>query len=182
MPLEDFVSNLGELTVVRLYNNNIFARGRRWKESALRGTWSVGDKGTSSDRSGGGNADSDGFLRNPQFLFQVNGPEEEVAIQMLQWNGTESLTPSVPPDRRRHRTLLIGFSIVKVEQNRKYRLHKMWPFCQKVVEVDHQRRRELYYRGFLPKGKYLLVPTAYKPGSQGNFLIRVISQADVKLR
>lgn len=182
MPLEDFVSNLGELTILRLYNNNIFARGRRWKECALRGSWFVGDKGTASDRSGGGNGDSDSFLKNPQYLFQVDGPEEEIVIQMLQWNGIESSTPTSATNHKRHRTLLIGFSIVKVEQNRKYRLHKMWPFCQKTVEVDHQRRRELYYRGFLPKGRYLLVPTAYKPGSQGNFLIRVISQADVKLR
>lgn len=182
MPLEDFVSNLGELTIVRLYNNNIFARGRRWKESALRGSWSVGDKGTASDRSGGGNTGSENFLRNPQFLFQIDGPEEEVVIQMLQWDGTESSTPSFDGDRHRRRTLLIGFSIIKVEQNRKYRLHRMWPFCQTVVEIDHQRRREIYYRGFFPKGKYLLVPTAYKPGSLGNFLIRVISQADTKLR
>lgn len=184
MPFEDFVVNLEELAIVRLFNNNLFARGRRWYESSVRGAWTIGDRGSLSDRSGGGNTNSETFLRNPQYLFQVDNEEEELTFQMLQWEGVEPATPlsNAQNLRPRHCTLLIGFTIIKVETNRKYRLHKIMSFCQLLVSLDHQRKRELYYRGFFPKGRYLLVPTTYKPGAEGNFLIRLFSQGDVKLR
>ncbi|KAK6623354.1 hypothetical protein RUM43_009206 [Polyplax serrata] len=183
MPFEDFVVNLEELAIVRLFNNNLFARGRRWYESSVRGAWTIGDRGSLSDRSGGGNTNSETFLRNPQYLFQVDNEEEELTFQMLQWDGVEPATPlsNAQNLRPRHCTLLIGFTIIKVETNRKYRLHKIMSFCQLLVSLDHQRKRELYYRGFFPKGRYLLVPTTYKPGAEGNFLIRLFSQGDVKL-
>ena len=184
MPFEDFISNLEEISIIRLFNNNLFARGREWRESWVKGSWTIGHKGSLSDRSGGGNVDSETFLRNPQYLFEIESEEDEVTVQVLQWDGVEPSTPINETEvvRPRHRTLLIGFSILRVETNRKYRLHKILPFCQPLVSMDHQRKRELYYRGFFPAGKYLLVPTTYKPGAEGNFLIRMFSQGNLKLR
>lgn len=184
MPFEDFATNLEELTVIRLFNYNIFSRGRGWYEFSMKGTWRIGDRGTSFDRSGGGNINSETFLRNPQYMFEIEDEEEEVAVQMLQWDGVEPSTPISTSSilRPRHRTLLIGFCIIKVETNRKYRLHKLQSHSQPLVSIDHQRKRELYYRGFFPKGKYILVPTTFKPGAEGSFLIRVFSQGNIKLR
>lgn len=182
MPVEDFVSNLAELTVVRLYNNNFFARGKRWKESALKGEWTTEEFGPFGNMSGGGNTSSETFLNNPQFSFDIECEDEEIVIQMLQWNGREAASAASTPGHARHRTLLIGFTVLKVELNRKCRLHKLWPFYQTVITMDHQRRRELCYRGYLPKGRYLLVPTTYKPGCEGYFLIRLISQVEINLR
>lgn len=184
MPFEDFVANLEELAVIRLFNNNLFARGRSWHESYIKGAWTVGDRGSSMDRSGGGNINSETFLKNPQYMFEIGSEEEELTVQMLQWDGVEPATPisSSQTPRPYHRTLLIGFSIIKVEINRKHRLHKLISFCQPLVTLDHQRKRELYYRGFFPRGRYLLVPTTFKPGAEGSFLIRMFSQENVKLR
>ena len=73
MPLEDFVSNFTELIICRLFNTNIFTVSRTWREMVIKGNWSVGVKGTSQDRSGGGPTFTDTYLRNPQvykhFLF-----------------------------------------------------------------------------------------------------------------
>lgn len=73
MPLEDFVSNFSELIICRLFNTNIFTISRTWCEMVIKGNWSVGAKGTSQDRSGGGPTFTDTYLRNPQvykhFLF-----------------------------------------------------------------------------------------------------------------
>jgi len=73
MPLEDFVSNFNELIICRLFNTNIFTISRTWCEMVIKGNWSVGAKGTSQDRSGGGPTFTDTYLRNPQvykhFLF-----------------------------------------------------------------------------------------------------------------
>jgi hypothetical protein len=66
MPLEDFVSNFNELIICRLFNTNIFTISRTWCEMVIRGNWSVGAKGTSQDRSGGGPTFTDTYLRNPQ--------------------------------------------------------------------------------------------------------------------
>lgn len=66
MPLEDFVSNFNELIICRLFNTNVFAISRTWYEMVVKGEWSVGAKGTSQDRSGGGPAFISTYLRNPQ--------------------------------------------------------------------------------------------------------------------
>jgi hypothetical protein len=66
MPLEDFVSNFNELIICRLFNTNVFTIPRTWCEMVMKGEWSVGAKGTSQDRSGGGPTFISTYLRNPQ--------------------------------------------------------------------------------------------------------------------
>ncbi|GFG33019.1 hypothetical protein Cfor_10668, partial [Coptotermes formosanus] len=176
MPLEDFVSNFNELIICRLFNTNIFTISRTWCEMVIRGNWSVGAKGTSQDRSGGGPTFTDTYLRNPQYMFDIKKNEEEIVIQVLQDSSAESLDTV---GLQRH---LIGFIVIKVEENRKYRLHEQWHYLPTVIAVDHIRRRELYYRGYLCRGRYILIPSTYKPGETGGHMVRMFSDADLNLR
>nr|CAD7407221.1 unnamed protein product [Timema cristinae] len=177
MPLEDFVSLFTELTFCRLLNINMFSLSQSWSEAVVRGAWSTGVHGSSEDRSGGcSSAFSGTFLRNPQFLLDVGVDGDELLIQLLQG----------PSDGEQNsvamQSLLIGFSIIKVEENRKYRLHKLWDHTPVLVVCDPIRRRQIYYRGPIAQGRYILVPTAHKPGDEGPFLLRIFSSRDTKLR
>nr|CAD7433044.1 unnamed protein product [Timema monikensis] len=177
MPLEDFVSLFTELTLCRLLNINMFSLSQSWSEAVVRGAWSTGVHGSSEDRSGGcSSAFSGTFLRNPQFLLDVGVDGDELLIQLLQ-GSSDGEQNSVAMQ-----SLLIGFSIIKVEENRKYRLHKLWDHTPVLVVCDPIRRRQIYYRGPIAQGRYILVPTAHKPGDEGPFLLRIFSSRDTKLR
>nr|CAD7199159.1 unnamed protein product [Timema douglasi] len=177
MPLEDFVSLFTELTLCRLLNINMFSLSQSWSEAVVRGAWSTGVHGSSEDRSGGCSSAFTGtFLRNPQFLLDVGVDGDELLIQLLQ-GSSDGEQNSVAMQ-----SLLIGFSIIKVEENRKYRLHKLWDHTPVLVVCDPIRRRQIYYRGPIAQGRYILVPTAHKPGDEGPFLLRIFSSRDTKLR
>jgi hypothetical protein len=60
------VSNFNELIICRLFNTNMFAISQTWCEMVMKGEWSVGARGTSQDRSGGGPTFINTYLRNPQ--------------------------------------------------------------------------------------------------------------------
>nr|CAD7456421.1 unnamed protein product [Timema tahoe] len=151
MPLEDFVSLFTELTLCRLLNINMFSLSQSWSEAVVRGAWSTGEHGSSEDRSGGClSAFSGTFLRNPQFLLDVGVDGDELLIQLLQ-GSSDGEQQSVAVQ-----SLLIGFSIIKVEENRKYRLHKLWEHTPVLVVCDPIRRRQIYYRGPIAQGRYIL--------------------------
>ncbi|XP_063244586.1 calpain-5-like isoform X2 [Bacillus rossius redtenbacheri] len=175
MPLEDFVSHFTDLVVCRLVPSNIFAVGRRWAEFSAAGTWSSGMKGTSSDRSGGCSAFPDSFLRNPQYVFDIKHEEEEIMVQLLQ--GDLNQQSSVDGH-----SLLIGFSIIKVEMNRRYRLHKLWEHTPYVVRCEPIRRRQIFYRGVLSCGRYIIMPVTHKPGDNGHYLLRLFAANNIQLR
>ncbi|XP_069692223.1 calpain-5-like isoform X2 [Periplaneta americana] len=176
MPLEDFVSNFSELIICRLFNTNIFTVSRTWHEVVIKGEWCIGAKGTSQDRSGGGPTFTETYLRNPQYMFDIKKNEEEIVIQMLQ---DPPIVPHEAPGLQRH---LIGFIVIKAEENRKYRLHEQWHYLPTVIAVDHIRRRELYYRGFLCRGRYILVPSTYRPEEIGGHMVRMFSDSDIHFR
>jgi hypothetical protein len=70
----------------------------------------------------------------------------------------------------------------QVEENRKYRLHEQWHYLPTVIAVDHIRKRELYYRGYLCRGRYILIPSTYKPEETGGHMVRMFSGSDINLR
>lgn len=190
MPFEDFACYFHELVIVRLYNNNIFTIGRHWNDLSLHGAWALPNRlvlfqlkniiKKTRYRSGGGNTKAVAFFQNPQFLMDIKNEQEEIVLQMLQEGGIEPSSAGSGADR--HKYLAIGFTVFRVESNRKHRLHRQWGFTPLIVSVDHQRQREVSYRGTLPRGRYLVIPTAFRPGSEGKFLIRVISQNAVGFR
>lgn len=173
MPLEDVVSQFTELTICRLLNRNIFQLpGKTWVEVTFVDHWRNGLTGTSADRSGGA---EETMLRNPQYMCDIEKPEEEILVQLMQFHDDDT-------ESRGFHNLLIGFSIIKVEENRKTRLHKLWDHCVLAVKIDHKRTREVNYRGVLATGRYIIVPTTYKAGDTAGYMLRVFSQSDLNLR
>ncbi|CAG2064921.1 unnamed protein product, partial [Timema podura] len=81
------------------------------------------------------------------FLLDVGVDGDELLIQLLQ-GSSDGEQQSVAVQ-----SLLIGFSIIKVEENRKYRLHKLWDHTPVLVVCDPIRRRQIYYRGPIAQGR-----------------------------
>ncbi|KAG8267799.1 hypothetical protein J6590_041714 [Homalodisca vitripennis] len=173
IPLEDVVTQFTELVICRLLNRNPFALARRrWNESAWVDSWRSGARGTTGDRSGGA---EEFMLRNPQYICDIKKQEEELLVQLMQYHEFNS-------ESNGFTNFLIGFFIIKVEENRETRLHKQWEHTPTVVSLDHKRRREVNYRGCLAAGRYIIVPTTFRPGDKAHYMLRVFSQNDLNLR
>lgn len=177
MPLDDLIA-FNEVMVVHFYTKNAFALRLRWKEASVLGRWTTGAKGTSADRAGGCLEFHDTFLRNPQFAFDIPKNEEDVVIQLLQWTGADK-TKLICNEQL---PILIGFCIIKVEENRCYRLGQQWEFSPTVVTIQPLRKRQLYYCGTLARGRYIIVPHTYKPGELAGFMLRTFAKVNIQLR
>ncbi|KAJ3028168.1 UNVERIFIED_CONTAM: Calpain-6 [Siphonaria sp. JEL0065] len=65
----------------------------------------------------------------------------------------------------------IGFTILRVEENRKYRVHKL--IYDVAAIVPYVDSREIFTRLKLDVGRYVLFPTTLNVGEEGRFLVRV---------
>ncbi|CAG7838641.1 unnamed protein product [Allacma fusca] len=161
MPYDDFISEFSDLSICRLINTSVFNFRKTWYENYFEGQWT-------EPLTAGGCPNNDTFLKNPQFCFDVPSSEMELVVQLLQTD----LRGKYETVSRNHKTEYksIGFHVMQVEQNRKYRLHKN---KKKAFTSDYVRSRSVFYRGSLSKGRYVLVPTTFEPSVETEFFLRV---------
>lgn len=114
MTLEDFVVSFTDMSLCHLLKSSWFQLGRSWCEENLFGEWTVGERGSASDRAGGCINHRDTYLRNPQFRLDVITDEEVVTAYLLQ--------DSVNDEKNPNQNLVIGFHIMQVEVNRAFRV------------------------------------------------------------
>lgn len=62
--------------------------------------------------------------------------------------------------------------VLQVELNRKYRMHSAQ---QKVAGSIYINSRCVFLRKELKEGRYVIIPTTFDPGQQGDFLLRVFT-------
>lgn len=67
------------------------------------------------------------------------------------------------------------FSLCKVEENRKYRVHRIH---DAVATSDYIRTRGIFLREQLKEGRYVIIPTTFKPDETGEFLLRIFTSKD----
>ncbi|KAL1123965.1 hypothetical protein AAG570_001735 [Ranatra chinensis] len=166
MPLEDVVGEFTELVMCRLAGcDGVFTNSaqRRWKVMAHTGWWEP-----STGTAGGGDIALESFVENPQYLMRID-KEVELMVQLMQFQNVDGTNS--PTDHRIN--LSIGFHIIKVEENRKLRLRRLWPHCCPVVACPHKKRREVSFRGRLPRGTFVVVPSTSDPAQAAQFLLRL---------
>ena len=77
-------------------------------------------------------------------------------------------------------TLLnIGFHIMKVEENRRYRVHLRGP---KMAASDYIKARSVFLRTTLPKGRFVVIPSTENPEEKGGFLLRLFTSSKANVR
>lgn len=60
----------------------------------------------------------------------------------------------------------------QVELNRNYRMHTLQ---QKVASSIYINSRSVFLRTDLKEGRYVIIPTTFDPGHEGEFLLRVFT-------
>ncbi|CAG8601972.1 7274_t:CDS:2 [Ambispora leptoticha] len=167
MAFEDFVENFSNLVICRNLNTPWYKLGQHWHSIIFRGVWSV-ETGTA----GGCINNQETFYQNPQFAFTVTKPtviiialmqEDHRAVKLY---GTDNLT--------------IGFVCLKVEENRKYRIHR--PTYVVTSRVTFINAREVTSRVALNPGRYIIIPSTFNAGEEGSYFLRMFSSRYIDVK
>ncbi|XP_013401269.1 calpain-5 isoform X3 [Lingula anatina] len=160
MTFDDFCTYFTNMAICRVVNTSFFSLHKAWWEAKFHGAWK------NPMRAGGCLNNKDTFLRNPQYVFKITDEEDEVMISLMQKSGRGDGDPD---------KLTVGFSIMKVEENRRYRVHRP----QEIVKSSAFRNsRSIFLRHTLKKGRYVLLPCTFEPGKEGQFLLRMYTSSD----
>lgn len=172
MTFEDFCQHFTDLILCRLINTSHLSIHKTWEEVVKLGSWVHLDDPL-KNRAGGCINHKATFLQNPQYVFDVKKAEDEVLICLQQKDRRAR------PKEGKGENLAIGFDIHRVELNRKYRMHMIQ---QKVGGSVYINSRCVFLRKELKEGRYVIIPTTFDPGLQGEFLLRVFTDvpADCK--
>uniref|UniRef100_A0A087Y3J5 Calpain 6 n=1 Tax=Poecilia formosa TaxID=48698 RepID=A0A087Y3J5_POEFO len=165
MSFTDWCKNFTDADVCRIINTSLISIHKTWNKEVNFGKWTR-NSDPLLNRCGGCTNHMETFLQNPQYLFDVTKESDEVLISLQQ------------KDRKIYRkegqgdNLSIGFTIVKVEVNRKYRLHDL--VTQQLLHTStYIDARSVFMRCELPQGRYVVIPTTFKPFTEGEFMLRL---------
>ncbi|XP_032115045.1 calpain-5 [Sapajus apella] len=172
MTFEDVCRYFTDIIKCRLINTSYLSIHKTWEEARLHGAW-MQHEDPRQNRSGGCINHKDTFFQNPQYIFDVKKPEDEVLICIQQ-----------RPKRSTRRegkgeNLAIGFDIYKVEENRQYRMHSLQ---HKAASSIYINSRSVFLRTEQPEGRYVIIPTTFEPGHTGEFLLRVFTDVPSNCR
>jgi len=165
MDFSDFLRYFDEVCICRNINTSRLTIRKTWTEGCALGEWK------NPNRAGGCVNNRDTFCNNPQYIFDVESTEdsEEVIMNLdqlsLRYLGRENLT--------------IGFYVMRVEDNRKYRLHQAKP---KTVSASYINTRSVFLREFLPVGRYIIIPSTFDRNIEGKFLLRIYTDSSNNFR
>ncbi|KAG7333067.1 hypothetical protein KOW79_003202 [Hemibagrus wyckioides] len=165
MTFEDFTKHFTDLILCRLINTSYLSIHKTWEEDVKFGSW-VRHDDPLRNRSGGCINNKATYLQNPQYVFDVKKPEDEVLICLQQKDKRSRLKEG------KGENFAMGFDIQRVELNRIYRMHKPQ---QKMCSSVYINSRSVFLRKDLKEGRYVIIPTTFDPGLQGDFLLRVFT-------
>ncbi|XP_046876360.1 calpain-5-like [Hypomesus transpacificus] len=170
MLFADWCNFFSETDVCRLINTSLISIDKTWNEVVHLGSWTEHVEPL-KNRCGGCMNHKQTFLQNPQYVFDVTKEMDEVLISLQQ------------RDMKIHRmigqgeNLTIGFALFQVELNRKYRMHDI--ITQQIVDTSaFINARTVFRRCMLPKGRYIIIPTTFKPETLGEYMLRVFTDTD----
>lgn len=170
MSFTDWCKFFTDADVCRLINTSVISIHKRWYEVVHFGSWSK-HADPLLNRCGGCANHKQTFLQNPQYVFDVTKEVDQVLISLQQ------------RDMKIHRNigqgenLTIGFSIFKVELNRKYRMHDIvTQAC--AASSTYINARTVFMRHDLPQGRYVIIPTTFKPQTLGDYMLRIFTDVE----
>ncbi|TRY69713.1 hypothetical protein DNTS_035400 [Danionella cerebrum] len=174
MDLSEFQQEFDEVTVgfpiseeghvQSIYTGNCLAHSHQ-----IGGRWIKG-------HSAGGCRNNSTFGSNPKFWLRVC-ERGEVLLSLLQYKQSK-LPAGGSTEKNLHlqAIALHGWKVDKKHFNLAQTLNKP-PFLSQTHAYD----REVHIATHLSPGCYLLVPSAFQQGSEGNFLLRVNSSCSISL-
>lgn len=163
MSFDDYLSIFTHTTVCRVVNLN--PTDEQWVLEERKGRWQ-------KDVSDGGCVNfKDTFLsKNHHYQFEIlEADDETVQVMLCQKDVRIDDTTNIT----------IGFSIFKVADNNKYRMTR---FTKHIASTKYLNTRQVFKRLELEVGTYVIVPTTFKPDTEGHFLLRLFSEDEANLK
>ncbi|XP_071484579.1 calpain-5-like [Diadema antillarum] len=162
MPFEEFCSHFTTLVICRMPNQAFFSLHRTWHETLLLSQWKFNSNAV-QNRAGGCINNKDTFLQNPQFLLSVDTEKDDIIVSLSQ--------PDTRADQN-EQAKTIGFYVMEVESNRKYRAHSI---KQKAFMSTYINSRSVFAKQTLLRGRYIIVPTIFEAKIESPLMLRVFS-------
>lgn len=175
MPWNEFIRHFTDLSVCQLFNTSMFSTGNKYYEWKFRGEWSShGSKsGAPNDRAGGCINFTATFCSNPQYRFDVEYDGGEIMLALTQKELKEG-------EKKREPFVTIGMHVMKVENNRKHRIHQP---INPLATSDYANARSVYlHLTDLRRGRYILLPTTFAPREHAEYLLRIYSERNCSPR
>ncbi|CAD5229547.1 unnamed protein product [Bursaphelenchus okinawaensis] len=177
MPWDEFIRYFTDISVCQLFNTNAARKSKafqlRYDEFIAFDRWTTNDVklGAPNDRAGGCANFPGTFCLNPQYCFDVKHAQE-VMLALTQ--------KEVPPaaGKQREPFITIGMHVMRVECNRKHRIHQA---INPIGTSDYVGSRSVYLhlKGTTP-GRYIVIPTTYAPREQTEFMLRIYSSENLR--
>jgi len=169
MPWEEFVKYFTDISVCQLFNTGCSTASGVFHEYIFFDEWSTNGvkTGAPMDRAGGCQNFVATFCFNPQYRFDVKEPDTEIMIALTQ---KEVQSES---SKQREPYVTIGIHVMKVENNRRYRIHQA---INPIGTSDYTSARSVYlHLKDVQPGRYILMPTTYAPREQAEYMLRIYS-------
>lgn len=171
MDLHDWSQWFTDVSMCRQVNTSLLSLEKTWHEYLFHGEW----KGRSS---GGCVNNKDTFCHNPQYLFTIGKDETEVMVSLLQKDvrdqkGLSAAKGGEVGAKGTGENFTIGYHIMKVEENRRYRCHAIQEKAHSGVFTN---RRSVFDRFTLNTGSYVIIPSTFDPGQEREFLLRLFTE------
>ncbi|KAL4216640.1 Calpain-6 [Mactra antiquata] len=162
MSLDDFVGSFTNVDICHFVNTSLISIKKSWNENIFHGEWHV------QGMNGGSDWNSTTFLSNPQYVFDITGIKDKIMVSLEQHD------INLSRQQLGIRLNTIGFQIMKVEENRLYRVHINGDL---MFKSDYVKSRSVFGAVELKKGRYVLIPTTKDAGETGKFMLRLYTSS-----
>ncbi|VDD87839.1 unnamed protein product [Enterobius vermicularis] len=168
MPWNEFMQYFTDLSVCQLFETALSPLHKNFFEWKFHGEWKCdGKSGSPNDRAGGCLNFLATFCSNPQYRFDVTEDRSEVMLALSQRDPLRT-------GKSREPYVTIGIHVMKVESNRKYRVHQP---TEAIATSDYASSRSVFlHLKNLIKGRYIALPTTFAPREYAEFLFRIYSE------
>ncbi|KAG9350232.1 hypothetical protein JZ751_026586 [Albula glossodonta] len=173
MEFEDFKKNYDKIEICNLTPDSLMDNTtRKWAVRMFEGSWIRGST------AGGCRNFIDTFWTNPQFKLNLVDADDEddqcsVIVALMQKNRRKLRKEGLDLET-------IGFAIYEAPDDEDHLGKDFFRYnASKARSKTYINMREITQRFQLPPGKYLLVPTTFKPHHEADFMLRIFSEKNV---
>ncbi|NXR83412.1 CAN5 protein, partial [Pycnonotus jocosus] len=179
MTFEDWCKNFTDVDICRTVNTSYFSLHKTWEKEMMSGAWTKHPEPL-LNRAGGCFDNRETFLQNPQLNWVRKPFPNDLPSLHVWFYSCEKLC-----DARGEPCLLsllpLTPVLLQVEDNRRYRLHKL-TVQERVATSPYSNTRSVFLRRTLQRGRYVLIPTTFIPGVPTAFILRLYTDVPSKLR
>nr|CAB3227597.1 calpain-5-like [Phallusia mammillata] len=163
MSFDDFCKFFTDLSICRIMQSTTWLGGA-WREAFFFESWKTDIDPAVNTAGGCMEMNMETFVQNPQFRFDITDDNKGSVLVQLQQKEAQHCNISEP------NVLTIGFHVIKIEENRIYRVNKL---LEKGKDYPYLQQRCTFGKLELQKGRYVVIPTTQEAGVDGQFLLRL---------